>query len=51
MYGSDAGVTTMALAATGVGLAIGSWFLAGVGLILAGVAIWLLVRRESKTKP
>lgn len=51
MYGTDAGVTTTALAATGMGLAVGSWFLAGVGLVLAGIAVWMLVRRESNTKP
>lgn len=51
MYGTDAAVSSTALAATGMGLAIGSWFLAGVGLVLAGIAIWLLVRREGETKP
>lgn len=51
MYGSEVGTTTTALAATGLGLAAGSWFLAGVGIILAGVAVWMLFRRESKTRP
>lgn len=51
MYGSETSVSTVALAATGVGLSIGSLFLAGVGLILAGVAVWLLIRKESKVKP
>lgn len=51
MYGTETGVTTMALAATGLGLATGAWILAGVGLVLAGVAVYLLFRRESKIKP
>lgn len=51
MYGSDVAVGSSALAATGLGLATGAWFLAGVGLILAGVALCLLFRRESKVKP
>ena len=47
MYGTDT------LAATGGVAAIvtGSWVLAGVALILAGVALYLLVRKESKVKP
>lgn len=51
MYGTDAGVTTTGLAMTGVGLQMGSMFLAGVGMLLGGIAVWMLVRRESKVKP
>lgn len=50
MYGTEAS-TTSALAATGLGLATGSWILAGVGFVLAGVALYLLFRKESKVKP
>lgn len=50
MYGTEASTTT-ALAATGASLATGSWLLAGVGLILAGMALYLLFRKESKVKP
>lgn len=50
MYGSETtvGVT---LPVTAIGLATGAWVLAGVGLILAGVALYLLFRKESKVKP
>ena len=51
MYGTDMSVATGGLAATGLGFATGAWVLAGVGLIFAGVALWLLVRREGKVKP
>lgn len=50
MYGSDTG-GGVALVATGAGLATGSWILAGVGLVLAGIALVLLFRKESKVKP
>ncbi len=47
MYGTDT------LAATGgvAALATGSLFLAGVALVFAGVALYLLFRKESKVKP
>jgi len=50
MYGTEVSSGT-ALAATGLGLATGAWFLAGVGLVLAGVALYLLFRKESKVRP
>ena len=47
MYGTDT------LAATGgvAALVTGSLVMAGVAFILAGVALYLLVRKESKVKP
>lgn len=51
MYGTDAAAGSSALAATGMALNTGSVFLAAVGLVLAGVAVWLLARRPSKVKP
>ena len=51
MYGTDAGVGTTALAVTGISLATGAWLLAGVGLVLGGIALYLLFRKESKVKP
>lgn len=51
MYGTETGVGTTALAATGAALNTGSIFLAAVGITLAGVAIYLLARKESKVKP
>ena len=51
MYGTDVGAGTGVLAVTGLGLATGSWVLAGVGLILAGVALFLLFRRAGVTRP
>ncbi|UVF61395.1 hypothetical protein SEA_RIKSENGUPTA_66 [Microbacterium phage RikSengupta] len=50
MYGTEASTAT-ALAATGLGLATGAWLLAGVGLVLAGIALYQLFRKESKVKP
>lgn len=51
MYGTDAAVGTSTLAATGGALATGSVFLAGVAIVLAGIALYLLFRKESKVKP
>ena len=51
MYGADAGVTTATLAATGSALTTGSFILGGVALVLAGIALYLIVRKESKVKP
>jgi len=46
------GATTTAGASLAVtGTAIGSWWLAGVGLLLAGVALVLLFRKPGKVKP
>jgi hypothetical protein len=51
MYGTETGVGASALAATGAGLSTGSMLLAGVGLVLAGIAVFLLFRKEGKNRP
>lgn len=51
MYGMDVSTATGGLAATGLGLATGAWVLAAVGLIFAGVALYLLFRPERKMRP
>ena len=51
MYGTNAGIAGGTLAMTGLALGVGSYLLAGVGLVFAGVALYLLFRRESKIKP
>lgn len=50
MYGTEAS-SASALAATGLGLATGSWVLAAVGIVFVGMALYLLFRKESKVKP
>jgi hypothetical protein len=51
MYGTDTGIAGGALATTGLALGTGSFFLGAVGLVLAGVALYLLFRKEGKVKP
>ena len=50
MYGTEVS-TTGVLAATGLGLATGAWIMSGAVLVLAGIALYLLFRKESKIKP
>lgn len=50
MYGTtEFSASGGVLAATG--LATGSLILAGIGLFLAGIACWALVRKNGKNKP
>ncbi len=47
MYGTDTLAATGAVAA----VATGSLFLVAVAVVFAGVALYLLFRKESKVKP
>lgn len=51
IYGSNtaAGVAGATLASTG--LAVGSWVLLAVGVIFAGIAIYTLIKKDSKHRP
>lgn len=50
MYGTTEVSASGAVLAT-TGLAMGSYILAGVGLVLAGIAIIMLVKKHSKNRP
>lgn len=49
MYGTETTAGSATLAATG--LATGSIILASIGIILAGIALIALVRKNGNTKP
>lgn len=50
MYGAQETTAGGAILAT-AGLSTGAWVLATVGLVLAGLALWALVRKPGKHRP
>lgn len=50
MYGNTE-ITAAGGALAATGMATGAYVLAAVGIILAGVALWMLIRKPGRNRP